>query len=44
MSRIVQFTVHKDMEILGRTPIMAQAVEAAKGYAQDHNCPVTVTA
>ena len=44
MRPIISFTVHKDMQILGKTPIMAQAVEAAKGYAEAHGCPVTVTA
>ena len=44
MRKIVSFTVHHDMEILGKTPIMAQAVNAAKGYAVAHGCPVTVTA
>lgn len=40
----ISFTVHADMQILGKTPIMAQAIQAAKGYAEAHNKPVTVTA
>ena len=40
----ISYIVHKDMQILVKTPILAQAVQAAKGYAEDHNCAVTVTA
>lgn len=40
----ISYTVHKDTQILGTVPNLAQAVNAAKGYAETHNCPVTVTA
>lgn len=42
--KIVSYTVHEGTQILGKSPILAQAVNAAKGYAEAHNCPVTVTA
>ena len=42
--KIISYTVHEGTQILGKSPILAQAVEAAKGYAVSHNRPVIVTA
>ena len=38
------FTVSFEGQVIGKTPIREQAVEAAKGYAVEHGVAVTVTA
>ncbi|MDO4989335.1 MAG: hypothetical protein Q4E45_02405 [Eubacteriales bacterium] len=39
----LEFTVCQDGKLLGTSPIMQQAIDAAKGYATSTGEPVTVT-